>query len=175
MTRFFPRPLASIVLLVLGFLLTDARGEPIKPPFKLEWGETPQRLERLLTKVPVVDRRTLSGREVWEVHGILEKDLQRTLFYFKDGALVEVELQYKTTGWAEEKYNGFMGDLRRTLTEKYGEPELIAKKEEPLGEVIQKVVGWKWNRDHTGVELYYFSAENATQTFRTLSVHYKSY
>ncbi|MEA3211828.1 MAG: hypothetical protein QOE70_4885 [Chthoniobacter sp.] len=151
--------------------------EEIKPPFGLHWGETTTRLERLLTgaKAKVVERRNVDGREAWEVEGILTNDLQRTVFYFTAGELVEVELQYKTDTWNEEKYNSFMGDVRRRLEQKYGPPELIARREEPLGEIIQKVVGWKWNQNNTGIELFYFSAQNAAQVFRTLSVHYKTY
>jgi hypothetical protein len=172
----------SIRLLVLTAALACVIGvagvqaEEIKPPFGLHWGETTTRMERLLegAKAKIVERRHLEGREVWEVSGILSNDLQRTLFYFTNDQLVEVELQYKTTDWDEEKYNTFMGDVRRKLELKYGEPELIAKREEPLGDVMQKVVGWKWNRNSAAIELFYFSAQNATQIFRTLSVHYKT-
>ena len=150
--------------------------EAIKPPFGLHWGETTTRMERLLTgaKATVVERRNVGGREAWEVEGILAKDLQRTMFYFQRGELVEVELQYRTENWDEDKYNSFMGDVRKRLEQKYGAPELIARKEEPLGEVIQKVVGWKWNQNNTAIELFYFSAQNAQHTYRTLSVHYKA-
>jgi hypothetical protein len=157
--------------------VTHAQAEEIKPPFGLHWGETTTRMERLLSgaKAKIIERRRVDGRNVWEVEGILANDLQRTLFYFTNDELVEVELQYKTTDWDEDKYNTFMGDVRRKLEVKYGAPELIARREEPLGEVIQKVVGWKWNQNNTAIELFYFSAQNATNVFRTLSVHYKTF
>lgn len=164
------------VTLAYAVGLERAEAEDIKPPFGLHWGETTSRMERLLdgAKARIVERRQLDGREVWEVSGILPNDLQRTLFYFSSDQLVEVELQYKTTDWDEEKYTSFMSDVRRKLEVKYGEPELIAKREEPIGTVMQKVVGWKWNRNSAAIELFYFSAQNATQVFRTLSVHYKT-
>ena len=166
---------AAIPACLAGF--ASAQAEEIKPPFGLHWGETTTRLERLLdgAKAKITERRQVDGRDCWEVDGILSNDLQRTLFYFTKGELVEVELQYKTTDWDEEKYNTFMGDVRRKLEVKYGPPELIARREEPLGEIIQKVVGWKWNKNNTAIELFYFSAQNATQLFRTLSVHYKTF
>lgn len=165
---------AATLLCVAGAERIQA--EEIKPPFGLHWGETMTRMERLLdgAKAKVVERRKVEGREVWEVSGILSNDLQRTLFYFTGDQLVEVELQYKTADWDEEKYNTFMGDVRKKLEVKYGEPELIAKREEPLGDVMQKVVGWKWNRNSAAIELFYFSAQNASQVFRSLSVHYKT-
>lgn len=168
--------LAAILISLLSSGLS-ASGEEIKPPFGLHWGETMPRLERLLqgAKAKITEKRTIGGREAWEVSGILANDLQRTMFYFVAGELVEVELQYKTDGWDDDRYSTFMGDVRRRLEAKYGAPELIARKEEPIGEVIQKVVGWKWNQNNTGIELFYFSAQNARETFKTLSVHYKTY
>jgi len=169
--------LALIAVLALFAAPGRAAADEIKPPFGLHWGETTTRMERLLSgaHAKIVQRRMVGGREVWEVDGILTNDLQRTLFYFTNNELVEVELQYKTADWDEEKYNTFMDDVRRKLEGKYGEPELIAKREEPLGEVVQKVLGWKWNKNNTAIELFYFSAQNATQVFRSLSVHYKAF
>lgn len=150
--------------------------EAIKPPFGLRWGETTSRMERLLTgvKATVVERRTIAGREAWEVQGILAKDLQRTMFYFTAGELVEVELQYRTENWSEDRYASFMSDVRKRLEQKYGPPEQIARKDEPIGDVVQKVTGWKWNQNSTAIELFYYSAQNAQHTFRTLSVHYRA-
>ena len=174
------RHLRSAVLAALLCALAPVAApgaETIKLPFGLRWGETTTRLERLLTgaKATIKERRTVAGREVWEVEGILARDLQRTMFYFSRGELVEVELQYRTAEWDEDKYNTFMGDVRKKLEQKYGPPELVARKEEPLGEVIQKVVGWKWNQNNTAIELFDFSAQTGRHTFRTLSVHYKAY
>jgi len=167
----------TALLVASACLSAVAPGEEIKPPFGLHWGETPTRMERLLdgAKAKVRERRKVEGRDVWEVEGILANDLQRTLFYFTNNELVEVELQYKTDNWDEEKYTKFMDDVRRKLEAKFGEPQLVAKREEPLGEVMQKVIGWKWNKNNTAIELFYFSAQNATQIFRTLSVHYKTF
>jgi hypothetical protein len=40
---------------------------------------------------------------------------------------------------------------------------------------MQTVVGYKWNANNTAIQLFYFSAENATEIYRTISVHYKAY
>ncbi|HEV7866230.1 MAG TPA: hypothetical protein VGO90_01010 [Chthoniobacteraceae bacterium] len=172
-----PRITASAACVLVSLAAGALQAETIKPPFGLRWGENLTRLETLLkgANATVIERRQSQGREVWDVTGILPNDLQRTVFYFRAGELVEVELQYKTENWDEAKYTTFMGDVRRRLESKYGAPELIARKEEPIGAVLQKVVGWKWNQNNTGIELYYFSVENASHSFRTLSVHYKAY
>jgi hypothetical protein len=171
----------SLILLatVCAWLALPVRmtAEEIKPPFGLHWGETMTRMERLLAgaHATIVERKKVEGRDRWEVDGIVSTQLERTIFYFTNDALVEVELQYRTTDWDEEKYNTFMGEVRQKLEKQYGAPELVARREEPLGDVIQKVVGWKWNKNNTAIELFYFSAQNATQVFRSLSVHYKTF
>jgi hypothetical protein len=164
--------------LVLGcaVALPSGGAEEIKPPFGLHWGETMTRLERLLegAHAKIIVRRKVDGRDVWETEGILPNDLQRTLFYFTNNELVEVELQYKTDDWPEEKYNTFMSDVKRKLEAKFGDAQLITRREEPHGAIVEKVEGWKWNKNNMAIELFYFSAQNATQVFRTLSVHYKT-
>ncbi len=155
--------------------------EEINPPFGLRWGETSQRLERLLlgAKATIVDRRLIDGKEAWEVEGLLQTGLKRTIFYFHRGELVEVELQYQQEGWDDVRYTNLMGDVRKRLEQKYGEGQLIARRTEqaPEADVTEKLIGYKWNQNNTAIELVYFSAVKATssESYRTLSVHYKSF
>ena len=167
--------LAALLLVLAAPRRSGA--EEIKPPFNLRWGETAERLERLLTgaKAKIVTRRNVEGREAWDVEGLLQAGLKRTVFYFVGGELVEVELQYQKDDWDEAKYDGFMGDVRRRLEQRYGQGQLISRKKEPEGEVMQTLVGWKWNQNNTAIELIYFAAQSPSQVFRTLSVHYKTY
>ena len=170
--------LVSITGSVTGSALAQPAAETveIKPPFKLSWGETAERLDRLLAgaKAKVVERRkSEDGREVWTVEG-LGAELKRTMFYFRAGSLVEVELQYQKDDWDQVKYDEYMGQVRRSIEKRYGQGQLIARKTEPQGDVMQTVVGYKWNQNNTALELIYYSAQNGPQVFRTLSVHYKS-
>jgi len=143
------------VLLIPGAGLLHA--EDINPPFGLRWGETSQRLERLLVgaKATIVDRRLIDGKEAWEVEGLLQTGLKRTIFYFHRGELVEVELQYQQEGWDDTRYTNLMGDVRKRLEQKYGEGQLIARRTEqaPEGDVTEKLIGYKWNQNHTAIEL----------------------
>ncbi len=173
------RALSNWLLALLLILAPGSRAcaEEIKPPFNLRWGETADRLERLLkgAKATIVARRTIEGREAWDVEGLVQAGLKRTVFYFTGGELVEVELQYQKDDWDEAKYDGFMGDIRRRLEQRYGQGQLVARKKEPSGDVMQTLVGWKWNQNNTAIELVYFSAQSPSQVFRTLSVHYKAF
>jgi hypothetical protein len=151
--------------------------EDIKPPFGLIWGETPERLERLLknAKATIIEKRKVEGgREAWDVEGLVQTGLKRTVFYFRPNGLCEVELQYQRQDWDQAKYDEYMGQIRRSIEKRFGPGQLIARKTEPEGDVIQTVVGYKWNYNNGAIELFYYSAQNAGNVFRTLSVHYKT-
>lgn len=148
----------------------------IKPPYGLTWGETSDRLERLLigAKARIVAKRDLGkDREAWDVEGLLQTGLKRSVFYFQKGELVQVELQYQNEDWTQTKYDDFMGKVRRSIEQRYGPGQQIIRKTEPEGHVMQTIVGYKWNVNNTALELYYYAAENDQNVFRTLSVHYK--
>jgi hypothetical protein len=174
--------LAIVSLAVLSTLpffsaTASAATEEIKPPFGLMWGESAGRLERLLAgaKAKIIERRRLlDGRDSWHVEGIKQQGLKRTIFYFRGAQLVEVELQYQKEDWDQKRYDEYMAQVRSVLDRKYGPGQLLARKTEPAGDVMQTVVGWKWNQNNAAIEMFYYSAENQGQVFRTLSVHYKA-
>jgi hypothetical protein len=156
---------------------TTKTEEVIKPPFGLIWGESSERLEKLLknAKATIVEKRQVEdGRQAWDVEGLQQTGLKRTVFYFRTGTLSEVELQYQRENWDQAKYDEYMGQIRRSIEKRFGEGQLIARKTEPEGDVVQTVVGYKWNRNNTVIELFYYSAQNGSKVFRTLSVHYRA-
>lgn len=122
--------------------------------------------------------------------------LQKVIFYFgggkvsrergadgksaeriADGVLVEVELQYQEKGWKEPDYNICLGDKRQLLERTYGNGQQIvrATNELPEGKGTSTMVGYKWNKNNTAVELIYFTAEAKEERhiFHSLSLHYK--
>lgn len=171
---------AFVILLLLTlalFLPSPASADEIPPPFGLQWGQSDDRISKLLqgAKAQVVDKHMVADREAWTVEGLLQQGLKRTVFYFKAGALVEVELQYQSPDWDIMKYDDFMSAVRRRIEQKYGPGQLIAKSRTPQGDVMQTIIGYKWNQNNTAIELIYYSAENSSQSYRTVSVHYKGY
>ena len=171
----------TLLLLALGVAAggVPARAvEDIKPPFGLVWGESATRIERLLknVKAEIKGRRAASGGlEAWDVEGLAQKGLKRTVFYFRASELVEVELQYQRDDWDQRQYDEFMGQVRQAIQRRFGEGDLIARKTEPADkDVTQTIVGYKWNQNNAAVELFYYSAQNAENVFRTISVHYKT-
>jgi len=169
---------AGVLWFALGAFAQETTTE-IKPPFNLTWGTPAETLERLLkgAKASIVQRRRIEGdREAWDVSGLVaQSGVKKTVFYFRRGELIEVELQYQKDDWDENKYNDYMGQLRRVIEKRYGAGQQIVRKTEPEGDVTQTLVGYKWNLNNTAIELFYFSAQNPPNVFRTLSVHYKGY
>ncbi|HET6409802.1 MAG TPA: hypothetical protein VFG14_18070 [Chthoniobacteraceae bacterium] len=152
--------------------------EEIKPPFGLVWGETATRLERLLrnAKADIKDKRPVQGGLMaWDVDGLVQAGLKRTVFYFRADELAEVELIYSREDWDQRKYDEFMGQVRQAIQRRYGEGTLVVRKTEPVEQVMQTVVGYKWNQNNAAIELYYYSAQNTPHIFRAISVHYKSF
>ncbi len=177
-------PLRTLICIAAAFVLAitgvaQETTNEIKPPFNLTWGTPSETLERLLkgAKATIVQRRRLEGeREAWDVNGLVaQSGVKRTVFYFRRGELVEVELQYQKEDWDEAKYNDYMSQLRRVIEKRYGAGQQIVRRTEPEGEVMETLVGYKWNLNNTAIELFYYSAQNPPNVFRTLSVHYKGY
>ncbi len=154
------------------------RAAEIKPPFGLVWGESASRLEKMLrnAKATIVDKRPVQGGLVaWDVEGLVQSGLKRTVFYFRGDELAEVELIYQRSDWAERDYSGFMSQVRQAIQRNYGEGQQHVRRTEPVNEVVQTINGYKWNQNNASVELFYYSAQNGPDIFRTISVHYKTF
>ncbi len=171
----------SALALFPNLLQAQSGGNPeIKPPFNLTWGETSDRLERLVVGAggKVSNRRPArGGREAIEVTGLPQEGLKKTIFYFKLGVLTAVELQYQGEDWPETKYNGMMADLRQRISEHYGEGQQMIRRSEQVGinGVTQTVTGYKWVAGPANVQLVYFAASDPKNAFRTVSVHYNAF
>lgn len=168
-------PICLLLSAVLFSWLPQAAAIEVRPPFGLQWGETGDRLAALLkgAGAKIVEKRTAKDREIWTVEGLLQPRLKRTLFYFRDSTLIEIELQYEDASWDVAQYDTFLGEVRRKIEEIYGPGTLIARQKNPDADVTETIVGYQWNLDNGSMQLFYFSAEKAPNVFRTVSVHYK--
>ena len=111
---------------------------------------------------------------MWTVEGLVQPGLKRTLFSFKDGSLVQVELQYEYPDWSIERYNDRMGEIRRYFDAKFGTGKLISRSRDTDSDVIQTLVGYQWIVSGTMLELFYFSAQRDKDLFRSITVTYKA-
>jgi hypothetical protein len=138
-------------------------------------------MERLMARVEAVPtaqrksrRAKKENREVWTVEGLVHPGLKRTLFTFKQRALVAVELQYEYPDWTIERYNQRMGEIRKYFDDKYGTGKLVSRSRDTDTDVIQTLVGYQWMVGATMLELFYFSAQHDALVYRTITVDYKA-
>ena len=172
MTRLFSCGVA------LSFFLSGPAGkalDEIPPPFGFKWNDLTGRVENLLkgAKARIVTREKKEHHEVWTVEGLVQPGLKRTLFTFREGFLVEIELQYEYPDWTIERYNDRMGEIRRYFDAKFGTGKLVSRSRDTETDVIQTLVGYQWMVGSTMLELFYFSAQRDPLLFRTITVDYK--
>ena len=161
--------------LIVGALPACAFDD-IPPPFGFRWNDSAARVEQVLTaaKAKIVTREKKEKREVWTVENLVQPGLKRTLFEFKEGFLVEVELQYEYPKWTIERYNERMGEIRRYFDGKFGTGKLVSRTRDTDSDVVQTLVGYQWIVGGTMLELFYFSAQREALVYRTITVTYKA-
>jgi hypothetical protein len=150
--------------------------DELVPPFGFRWNDSMARVEAVLhgAKAKITSREKKENREVWTVEGLIHPGLKRTVFTFKERALVAVELQYEYPDWSIERYNQRMGEIRKYFDEKYGTGKLVSRSRDHDTDVIQTLVGYQWMVGTTMLELFYFSAQHDNLVYRTISVDYKA-
>jgi hypothetical protein len=150
--------------------------DELVPPFGFRWNDSMARVEAVLhgAKAKLVSREKKENRELWTVEGLIHPGLKRTVFTFKERALVAVELQYEYPEWSIERYNQRMGEIRKYFDEKYGTGKLVSRSRDHDTDIIQTLVGYQWMVGTTMLELFYFSAQHDNLVYRTISVDYKA-
>src|SRR5260370_23626861 len=150
------------VIVSFIFSVKHARAaDELVPPFGFRWNDSMARVEAVLhgAKAKLVSREKKENREVWTVEGLIHPGLKRTVFTFKERALVAVELQYEYPDWSIERYNQRMGEIRKYFHEKYGTGKTVPTSRRHDTQVIQTTVGYQWMVGTTMLELFYFSAQ----------------
>ena len=150
--------------------------DELVPPFGFRWSDSMARVEAVLhgAKAKITSREKKENRELWTVEGLIHPGLKRTVFTFKERALVAVELQYEYPEWSIERYNQRMGEIRKYFDEKYGTGKLVSRSRDHDTDIIQTLVGYQWMVGTTMLELFYFSAQHDNLVYRTISVDYKA-
>jgi hypothetical protein len=164
-------------LLLAAFLLSaSAAGaqQEIKAPFGMQWGESPERIRTVVTnaKAKVVEERTSDKREVMVVEGIVQEGLKRTLFYFEEGGLSEVELQYDREGWDETRVNSWVSTIKTQADQKYGAGRLYADERGDADGVQHNLRGWLWLQNFVSLRLVHYTAQKGDEKMRRVSLHY---
>jgi hypothetical protein len=167
---------AAALLACFVFAPMACAADELVPPFGFRWNDSMARVEAVLhgAKAKITSREKKESRDVWIVEGLIHPGLKRTLFTFKERALVAVELQYEYPDWSIERYNQRMGEIRKYFDEKYGTGKLVSRSRDHDTDIIQTLVGYQWMVGTTMLELFYFSAQHDNLVYRTISVAYKA-
>jgi hypothetical protein len=170
------RLISAILFALLACALPASAFDDIPPPFGFRWNDSAAKVEQVLiaAKAKIVSREKKEKREVWTVENLVQPGLKRTLFEFKEGFLVEVELQYEYDKWTIEHYNDRMGEIRRYFDGKFGTGKLVSRTRDTDSDVVQTLVGYQWIVGGTMLELFYFSAQREALVYRTITVTYKA-
>jgi hypothetical protein len=163
-------------LVLLAGALPAAAVQEIKAPFGMQWGETPGRVKQVVTnaKAKLVEERTSGSRQVMVVEGIVQEGLQRTLFYFTDGGLSEVELQYDREDWDEARVAAWVNTIKRQADRKYGAGRLYANERGETNGVRHTLRGWLWLQNFVSLRLVHYTAQEGEEKMRRVSLHYCS-
>ena len=158
----------------------------IKVPYALSWGDTADKVREMLHAVKARETAfsvKIPGRAVLEAEGLGVGDtlLRKSLFTFKEGSLVEVELQYGDPSWDSEKTLDFFDRTRRRIDERYGPGTLLVNKvkERPTGDNIPRNISYtliiyQWIQPAVALELNFYSMEDEEKSYRLVSLHYKT-
>lgn len=182
---------ACFFLILLTLIPSPGRAQPptpkgIKVPYGLSWGDTIEKVREMLHAVKAQEialSEKSPGKKVLEAEGLAVGDalLRKSLFKFKDGSLVEVELQYGDPSWDSEKAVDFFDRTRRRIDERYGPGGLLVNKvkESPSTENVPRsitytLIIYQWPQPAAALELSFYSVEDAEKSYRLVCLHYKT-
>jgi len=178
----------ALAIFIIGMPCHAQQATPheIKVPYAMNWGDTIDKAREMINAVKAQETgvsEKAPGRVVLESTGLGVGDplLKKSLFTFKDGALIEVELQYGDSSWDAEKTLDFFDRTRRRIDERYGPGTLMVNKvkEHPSGENIPKemtytLIIYQWSQPAAALELNFYHLEDNEKSFRLVSLHYKA-
>jgi len=164
-------------LILTTAALTAEATEALKIPYGFAWGDSSNRVQLSLknSNATVVETKNVRGRKCLVVEGIPQKMLQRALFYFNNDALNEIELQYADPALDGIKFSAFADETRRNIEKKYGIGRIVARSRTREGDVTQNLLGYQWIQPTTTLTLYSYTAEEAANNLRLMSLHYRGF
>ena len=83
--------------------------DELVPPFGFRWNDSMARVEAVLhgAKAKIVSREKKENRELWTVEGLIHPGLKRTVFTFKERALVAVTSGAQATNGSTSMFMSF--------------------------------------------------------------------
>lgn len=166
---------AFLIMALCATAAADGEAQQeIKAPFGMQWGESLERIREVIekAKAKVVEDKKAGDREVLVVEGIVQDGLKRTLFYFSEGGLSEVELQYDRVGWDESRVASWVSTIKRQADKKYGSGRLFAEDSGDKDGLQHALRGWIWVQNFVSLRLVHYTAQRDDERMRRVSLHY---
>jgi hypothetical protein len=166
-----------LLIAVCTLLAVTARApaqQEIKAPFGMQWGESIERIKEVVVKAKakVIGEKVAGERDVLVVEGIVQEGLKRTLFYFREGGLNEVELQYDREGWDESRVSSWVTTIKRQADKKYGAGRIFADDRGEKSGLRHTLRAWIWVQDFVSLRLVHYTAQQGEERMRRVSLHY---
>ena len=186
------RPLSFLLIFLCaliaaqGVFAQETGASEIKVPYAMSWGDSIEKLRGMISAVKANETacsEKAPGKIVIEAIGLGVGNplLKKSLFSFRDGALVEVELQYADAAWDGEKAVDFFDRTRRRIDERYGAGTLLVNKvkETPAGNQVPKdttytLIIYNWVQPIVSLELNFYTMEEKDRACRIVSLRYKT-
>ncbi len=148
--------------------------QEIKAPFGMQWGESVERIKEVVgkAKARVVEEKVAGERDVLVVEGIVQEGLRRTLFYFSEGGLSEVELQYDREGWDDARVASWVTTIKQQADKKYGPGRIFADDRGDKDGLKHTLRAWIWVQDFVSLRLVHYTAQQGEENMRRVSLHY---
>jgi len=148
--------------------------QQIKAPFGMQWGETLDRITEVVSKAKakIAGVNTVGNREALAVDGIVQEGLKRTIFYFSEGGLNEVELQYDREDWDEPRVASWVTTIKQQADRKYGPGRLFADERGEKDGIQHTLRGWIWVQGFVSLRLVHYTAQKGQKRMRRISLHY---
>jgi len=140
----------------------------------MQWGESVERIKEVVgkAKAKVVEEKVAGERDVLVVEGIVQEGLKRTLFYFSEGGLGEVELQYDREGWDDARVASWVTTIKQQADRKYGPGRIFADDRGDKDGLKHTLRAWIWVQDFVSLRLVHYSAQQGEERMRRVSLHY---
>jgi len=165
-----------LLLLAMAVLIATpaAAQQEIKAPFGMQWGESAERIKEVVTKAKakITEEKKAGQRDVIIVEGIVQEGLKRTLFYFTDGGLSEVELQYDREGWDEPRVASWVTTIKQQADQKYGAGRIYADDRGEKDGMQHTLRAWIWVQNFVSMRLVHYAAQKGEEKMRRVSLHY---
>ena len=159
-------------ILLLAGMVSEARAVSVFSQFS--WGESMESVKVVLkdNHGKIVETKTLGNRQCLVVEGLAAAPMLRTLFYFREGTLDEIERQYGDDSWDSARFMTFFERLKQNMeTQKYGIGKRLSNNKKVDEGISHTLLAYQWPLVPSVVTLCYFAAEKGDDTYRLVSLH----